>query len=250
MEETRQLLEAMKRHLKVRGVTYASLARKINLSEASVKRIFADGSLTLRRLEQMCRSLDMRVSDLVRMAEHGESRTATPSMEQEKALAANPLLLSYFYLLLNGASEHEIRRDYEFEEKQIDRLRTVLIDLQLADELPRGGVKLRVGRQIVWRKDGPVRKAYERQVKSEFLRSEFSAGREFIGWQPAELTDASIEILKRKLRLLYRDFLEIAELDAGAAQPRRSTALLLAFRPWVFSVVAARRRRGANPPQR
>lgn len=240
-------MEALKRYLKMRGITYGSLARKINLSEASVKRIFADGSLTLRRLEQMCRSLDLRLSDLVRMAERGESRTATPTLEQEKALAANPLLLSYFYLLLNGASEHEIRRDYEFEEKHLERFRTMLIDLELADELPRGRLKLRMGRQIVWRNDGPVRKAYERQVKSEFLRSEFSADREFIGWQPAELTDASIEVLKRKLRQLYRDFLEIAELDAGAVQPRRSTALLLAFRPWVFSVVAARRRKGAIP---
>lgn len=246
MEETRQLMAALKRYLKMRGVTYRSLGRRINLSEASIKRIFADESLTLKRLEQMCRSLDLRVAELVRMAERGDGRTAIPSMEQERALAANPLLLSYFYLLLNGSSEQEIRRDYEFEEKDLKRLRAMLIKLELADELQGGGLKLRVSRQIVWRKDGPVRRAYERQVKSEFLKSDFSAGREFIGWQPAELTDASIEILKRRLRLLYKDFLEIAEFDAGASQPRRSTALLLAFRPWVFSVVAARRRKGAD----
>ena len=93
------------------------------------------------------------------MTERSETRMTTPSIEQEKALAADPLLLS--------------------------------------------------------------------------LQSEFAGSREFIGWQPAELTDASMEILRRKLRLLYRDFLEIAELDAGAARPRRSTAILLALRPWV-----------------
>jgi DNA-binding Xre family transcriptional regulator len=242
MEETRQLIEALKRYLRMYGITYLALGRRINLSEASVKRIFSAGTLTLRRLEQICRSLNLRVADLVRMMERQESATTTPTLEQEQALAADPTLLSYFYLLLHGATESEIRRDYEFEERQVQSLRKRLIAVGLAEELARGALKLRVGRQIVWRKAGPVRKAYERQVKGEFLRSEFVGNREFLGWQPAELTDASIEVLRRKLRQLYKDFLEIAELDADATQTRHSTALLLAFRPWVFSAVAARRR--------
>jgi DNA-binding Xre family transcriptional regulator len=244
LDETRQLIEALKRYLKMRGITYLALARRINLSEASVKRIFARGTLTLRRLEQICRNLDLRVADLVRMVERGEDRVTVLSLEQEKALATDPMLLSYFYLLLNGSTEAEIRRDYEFEEPLLRLFRERLIALELAEELPRGGLRLRVGRQIVWRKEGPVRRAYERQVKGEFLRSEFAGSREFLGWQPAELTDTSIEALRRKLHHLHQEFLEIAALDAGAKQPKRSTALLLAFRPWVFSVVAARRKKG------
>jgi hypothetical protein len=34
----------------------------------------------------------------------------------------------------------------------------------------------------------------------------------------------------------------MAEFDALSTQPRHSTALLVAFRPWVFSLVAARQR--------
>ena len=247
MDETRQLIETLKRCLKVRGLTYAALARRINLSEASIKRIFARGTFTLRRLEQVCRAAELSVTELARLVQRGERQATTLSAEQERALAHDPMLLSYFYLLLNGASEAQIRRDYLFEERDSQRLRRRLIELELAAELPRRGLKLLVGRHIVWRRGGPVRRAYERQVKEEFLHAEFTGRREFLGWQPAELTDASIEVLRRKLRQLYQDFLEMAELDAGSPQPRHSTSLLLAFRPWVLSLVAARRRSAGRP---
>jgi hypothetical protein len=60
------------------------------------------------------------------------------------------------------------------------------------------------------------------------------------------LTAASIEVLRRRLELLYREFLEMAELDATSSKTRHSTALLVAFRPWVFSLVAARRRKASR----
>ena len=91
-----------------------------------------------------------------------------------------------------------------------------------------------------------MRRAYERQVKAEFLQADFAGPGDFFGWQPAELTAASIEVLKRKVALLYREFLEMAELDATSSKARHSTALLVAFRPWVFSLVAARRRKASR----
>lgn len=245
MNETRQLVEALKRCLKMRGLTYRALGQRIGLSEASIKRLFSENSFTLKRLEQICRALEITLADLLRMTEQADRRTTTLSLQQEKALASDPALLSYFYLLLNGWTEAEIRRGYEFNEAQIGQLVARLLELELIESLPRGKHRLRVNRQILWRKDGPVRRAYERQVKTEFLQSDFAGRGDFFSWQPAELTAVSIEVLRRKLAVLYREFLEMAELDANSSQTRHSTALLLAFRPWVFSLVAVRRRRGA-----
>lgn len=242
MDETRQLTEALKRCLKARGLTYALLARRIGLSEASVKRIFAQHSFTLRRLEQVCRAAEVSFAELVRLMERGRQQANVLTLEQESALAADGLLLSYFYLLLNGNSEAEILRGYEFEPRRVQQLRRRLLELGLAEETKRRGLRLRVGRQILWRSDGPVRRAYEKQVKAEFMNAAFTGRRDYLAWQPAELTDASIEIFKRRLLQLYREFIEIAELDAASDQPRHSTAVLLAFRPWVLASVAARRR--------
>ena len=115
MDETRQLVDALKRCLKMRGLTYRALAQRINLSEASVKRLFSDHSFSLKRLEQICGALEISLADLVRMVDRGSSRSTTLSLEQEQALARDPALLSYFYLLLNGCTEAEIQSGYEFE---------------------------------------------------------------------------------------------------------------------------------------
>jgi len=50
MGETNRIIMALKRGLRARGITYAMLARRIGLSEPSVKRILSRGSLSLPRL--------------------------------------------------------------------------------------------------------------------------------------------------------------------------------------------------------
>jgi DNA-binding Xre family transcriptional regulator len=244
MDEARQIVEILKRTLRMRGLTYASLGKRINLSEASVKRIFAQRTFSLKRLEQVCRALEMSIADLVKMVDHKSYASAALTLTQEAALAKDEALLSYFYLLLNGWTDNQIRRHYQFEELQTEELRDRLAELGLIEALPKRGYRLLVGRQIIWRPDGPVRRAYEHRVQQEFLRSRFAGARDYLAWQPVELTESSIDVLRRKFGQIYREFLEMAELDQHSSHPRHSVGFLLAFRPWVFSLVAARQRRG------
>ena len=107
-----------------------------------------------------------------------------------------------------------------------------LIELQ-----PKLKVRLRTSNVIAWRSDGPVRRLYEQQVKTEFLQAEFTGRHELINFVSAELSEASAKLLTRKAELLGRDFAEFAALDAGLPdKEKRSMGLLLAFRPWVFSM--------------
>jgi len=186
----------------------------------------------------------MSIADLVKMVDVKSQATTTLTLSQETALAKDEALLSYFYLLLNGSTDMQIRRNYQFEELQTQGLRARLVELGLIEALPKRGYRLMVSRQIIWRPDGPVRRTYEQRVQQEFLRSAFTGSRDYLAWQPVELTDSSIDVLRRRFGQIYREFLEMAELDQHSSQPRHSVGLLLAFRPWVFSLVAARQRRG------
>ena len=56
--ETARIVSSIKRIMKSRAMTYAQLARDIGLSEPSVKRILSRATLTVNRLEQICRALD------------------------------------------------------------------------------------------------------------------------------------------------------------------------------------------------
>ena len=59
------LLGALKRALKNAGVTYAEIARRIGLSEASVKRVFHQGDMPLSRLEAIADIAGVTLADLV-----------------------------------------------------------------------------------------------------------------------------------------------------------------------------------------
>jgi hypothetical protein len=52
--ESKLLVSALKRCLKLKSVTYKNLALSMNLSESSVKRWFASNNLSLQRFEQVC----------------------------------------------------------------------------------------------------------------------------------------------------------------------------------------------------
>ena len=51
MAQTTALIETLKQALKSRRLTYAEVARRLEMSEANVKRMFASRRFTLDRLE-------------------------------------------------------------------------------------------------------------------------------------------------------------------------------------------------------
>jgi DNA-binding Xre family transcriptional regulator len=238
MSETSAIIEALKRTLKTRGLTYKDLAKKVGLSEASVKRVFASKSFTLQRLEAICSAAGVSVGELVRMAGTFQDPSSHYlSLEQEELLASDHRLLACFYLLLNHHGSAEILGKMQLSERELRALYVKLDAAKLIELQPGLKARLRTGPVISWRADGPVYAAYEKMVKTELLQSEFQGELEAIHFRSAELSEASAKILMRKLDQLSRDFAELAALDAALpAGEKRSVALLMAFRPWVFSM--------------
>ncbi len=81
-------------------VTYRELARSIGVSEATVKRDLSRGQFSLVRLDQICSSLNLTLSDLTQRPEAAEVITEL-SEAQERALAGDPKVLLVTYLLVN-----------------------------------------------------------------------------------------------------------------------------------------------------
>ena len=57
MDEVSQAVGTVKRLLKAQGLTYRDVAKALDLSEASVKRVFSDESFTVERLARIARLL-------------------------------------------------------------------------------------------------------------------------------------------------------------------------------------------------
>jgi len=231
-----QWVDTVKRCLRARGLTYRDVAQSLNLSEASIKRLFSERSFTLQRLEQVCQMMDMSFSDLARLNDRKYlERQTTLSIEQEAALAADAILLCYFYLFLNGWNIERIASRFDLDEPKQVRMLVKLDKLGLIELQPGNRVRLLTARRIQWRKDGEVRRMYERDVKLAFLQHGFSEESSHFGFESAELAPESARMILRKMANLSREFDELAELDVNLKPDRkRGYGLMVALRPWAY----------------
>jgi len=236
MSQTNQWIDTLKRCLKVRGHTYADVAKILDLSEPSVKRLFAEQSFSMKRLEKICRMLDMSFSELARMNDiNFKERRTTLSVEQEKNLAADPILLSYFYLLLHGWDSDRIAGRFSLKPTRQVRLLAKLDRLGLIELQVNNRVRLLTARRIQWRKNGAVRRLYEQEVKRAFLQDEFTEGVSHFGFESAELAPESARLICQRLQRVHQEFDELAELDVSLPYTeKRGYGLMIAIRPWAY----------------
>jgi transcriptional regulator with XRE-family HTH domain len=237
MQQSRHLIDVLKRCLRNRNLTYRDVARRLDLSESSVKRIFSGYAFRLDRLEAICALMDMRIIDLCRMAETGGGEDQNVlSLEQEQALAESPPLLTYFYRLLNGWTSSRINREHGIAETTATRYLAHLDRLGLIDLLPENRVRLKVAKHVDWRRSGPLWQRYADAIQRAFYDDGFEGPEDLLEFESGELSAASRQLLRRKIRRLSTEFRELVELDAclPSAQKEHSV-LMLATKPWLYS---------------
>lgn len=236
----RPLIEVMKKALRREGITYAQLAPRLGLSEASIKRLFSQGRFTLAQVLAICAATGTELADLAGASRRRAVEKRELSLAQERALADEPRLLLLFHLLAQGRTTTEIARDYQLRGTEATRLLAQLDRLKLIDWLPGDRVRLKVPRDFAWRSDGPVRRRFGPEVLKEFLLDRFRGERALLRFEVRELSEASLQLLKRKLEKLAHEVAELAELDAALPSERRiSTGIAVAIRPWVYSLATA-----------
>jgi transcriptional regulator with XRE-family HTH domain len=247
MPAASRFVEALKKTVRARGMTYAELARRLQLSEASVKRMFSRGTFTLARIEEVLAAVDLDLYEVARLSRGAAAAAAQLTHEQELGLARDERLLGVFWLVLNGWSFEEMVGAFSITRTELTVAFARLEKLKLIEWGPRERARLRVARDFVWRPGGPAKKAYARRAMAEFVSARFDAPLEMLRFESRELSPESAATLKSKLERLVAEFKELADADSALPSGRRvAFALLGGCRPWQFSVVSALKRRKAS----
>ncbi len=242
MSQTSDLLHTLKKCLKAKGMSYRQLAEKMGLSETSIKRLFSQESFSLKRIESVCKILDMDMFDLAMMAkkERGLDEEQI-SLDQERALASDPKLLTFFYLLILGWPVTLVTEKYDISQDEASKYLIRLDQIGLIELHPYNRVKLLVTKLVFWRKHGPIWEVYKSKIRDDYFESEFKfdTPNSRIEFNPGQLSNSSIKIMLSKIDALIRQFNELAEMDNNLpVKNRYSTALHIGFRPWEFSLFA------------
>ncbi len=243
MNEISQLIKTLKRRLKIQGMTYRELAAALNLSEASVKRLFASERFTLERIVEVANLLGFTLAELTAEASVSENRLHTLSEEQEKELVSDIKLLLVAVCVLNQWPVDAIVEAFQISRPECI-LRLVKLDrLRLITLLPGERVRLNIARDFDWLPRGPIREFFQGQGMADFLNSDFAQPGEVLAFSHAMLTDAAIERVQVELRKLRQKFAELhEECLAAPLAKRRGTGLLLATREWEIGAFVALRR--------
>lgn len=235
---TSTLIRALKATLKSRAITYEELARKLKLSHASVKRLFAEETFTLKRIEEICNVLEIDFFDLARLARGASADTDEMSNTQEEALARDARLLGMFYLVFNEWTVEEILDGYDIGKADCTKLLLQLDKLRLIEVGANNAVRLRVPKTLRLQRNGPIRRSHGKSVVSDFLQADFSAMGGFFRFEFRDLSRASVAHLERKLERIAQELHELAELDGYLPPDQRQTiGLALGMRPWMMSWV-------------
>jgi DNA-binding Xre family transcriptional regulator len=245
MATSARIIDALKRQLKLRGITYKGLAERLDLSESAVKHMFSTGNFSLRRLDELCAVLELDIGDLVNISESLEPRIEHLSAEQEEEIVSDIRLLLVAYCLINYWSFDEIveRYDVSPEEgmkylRRLDRMR--IIELQPGDR-----VRLLIANNFSWRKNGAIEKFFRSRVQTEFFHHDFA-------------DDSSIRIVKNGMLSRKSELQLIEKLKATGdhfddltwderripAADRHGTTMVLAIRHWFFEGFRNLERRG------
>ncbi|MEP1766783.1 MAG: helix-turn-helix transcriptional regulator [Sulfitobacter sp.] len=169
-----ELFELLKAVLKARKITYAALATKLDLSEPTIKRIFAERDCKLSRINEICAALDLTLDDLVAEANRIDVRPIQLTDMQEARLAEDRPAFNLFLLLLDGMTVETIQEQYHLPMDRLFKLGMALEKIGLVEVMPSNRIRLVPKGPVEFRRDGPLHHALVK-LNMAFVRDTYLA---------------------------------------------------------------------------
>lgn len=237
MAQTKEIIQALKYALKAQGKTYADVAIALDLTEASVKRLFSKNSFTLSRLERVCHLLDMEISDLVQLMNERQQRIQHLTVEQESEITRDVKLAMVTVCVLNRWTMQEIIDYYHISETECVRHLARLDRLKLIELMPGNRIRLMVAPNFSWRENGPIQAFFQRTISQEFFNTRFNRNDECLMVLNGMFSRHSNAEFQRKLKRLAREFDLLNDDDAALdIEQRFGVTLVLAMRGWQYGL--------------
>lgn len=237
MAQIHQLIQTLKKALKAHGFTYSDIAKKIDISEASIKRMFSEKNFTLKRLEQLCQCMDLELSDLLKLMQEEEHYLTQLSEEQETEIANDLTLLLVTVCVLNRWTLNDITSHYKITETEGIRYLARLDKLKIIDLLPKNRIKLLIASNFAWLEDGPIQQFFQSKVEQDFFNTRFNKTNERLLVVNGMLAGNSNAVFQKKMEKLIMEFNDLNDSDAGLPLDQRNgTTVVMAIRQWKYGL--------------
>ncbi|WP_028863466.1 helix-turn-helix domain-containing protein [Psychromonas aquimarina] len=244
MSQTKILIGALKAQLKAHGKTYDDVAKYLQLSQASVKRLFSEGNISLARLESICNMIELPLADLVLSMTIEHKKIDSLSLLQEQEIADDLLLLLLTVCVVNGFTFDDLLQEYSLTELECIQKLAKLDKLKIIELLPGNRFKLKISTNFAWLPDGPIQRFFLKRVQEEFFNSHFKLPTEKLIVINGLLSLSTNAEIQKQMQKLSSNFAECRNEDASLKMKQKhGTTMVLALRQWDSSLFDEIRRK-------
>lgn len=163
------LFAALRSALKARRITYAELARRLGVSEPSVKRLFQRQDCKLSRLAAICEAIDVPLDTLIEASDRRARPSEPLPLEAEHALAGSSDLFHFLLLLLDRFTPAQIGATFGLSRASVDLYLRDLDRLGLIERDVGERFRFLITIPVAWRWRGPLGPQLKR-INQDFVR--------------------------------------------------------------------------------
>lgn len=227
------LVDTLKRLLKARGMTYGELAGKIDMSEASVKRMFSQKNFTLQRLDEILIASGIEFDELS-AAQAAPALIQHLTLAQEREIIGDPRLLVVAVSAMNHIGFDDIVRYYDMSDLDVTRYLLRLDKIGFLELLPNNRVKLLIARTFSWIANGPIQTYFRHEAAGDYLDSRFDGPDEVLRLVNVMLSKQSSVALLERLKQVAAEFAQQHQHETRLPlEQRHAISFIVAARPWV-----------------
>lgn len=243
MTTTANLIALLKSEMKTARLTYAGLARKLGLSESSVKRMFARGDMPLSRIDAICAALRIDFAELSRRVADTQPLLAELTLAQEKAVVADKKLLLVTICVLSQWTLEQMTAQYRLTEAEAIKYLAQLDRLGIIDLRPLNRYRLKLAKTFRWRAHGPVMEFFREYALQDYFSGGFDQEAESLLLVHGSISKSLAPVFVERLQRVANDFAQQHQSDQKLPDAyRKGYTLLLAMRSWDYEVFERFRR--------
>ncbi len=243
MSTTADLVLALKKELKAAQMTYADLARALQMAESSVKRMLAGGDMPLSRIDAICRALKIDFAELARRVADSQPLLAQLTEEQERAVVADKKLLLVAICVLSQWTMEQVTSMYRLTDAEAIQCLARLDRIGIIELKPLNRYRLKLAKTFRWRPHGPVMHFFRDNALLDYFSGGFGGQGEGLLLVHGSIGKSLAPSFLDRMQRVAQDFAQQHLADQKLPEKERDGyTLLLAMRSWEFEAFTVLRR--------
>ena len=235
MSSSQDLVTTLKAELRRTGITYAQLAREMGLAESSIKRIFSKGDMPLSRIDEVPAVLKMDFAELARLVAQASPARQQMTLEQERAVVADPKLLLMAICTLSQWTMEQVLATYAISKPQAVACLLALDKLGFLELRANNRYRLKFDKTFRWRPGGPVMKFFRQHAVADYFSGDFGQQGELLMLVHGHIAPNHAALLVEKLQRVAQDFAQQHSADQRLpASDKEAYTLVIGMRSWLF----------------